>query len=214
MWEIGTPDRDTTEFRHGADYWHGDFGNATNFAVNWGQWQDYNLDYPTGVNFTVGQSRWSVDWDYTQPTRLDPTTGNLNSTTQNIFFNLPATPANGSQASIYFAIAGDYDGIIEVTVNGVALFFERDGVFHALLVPDDPMIRMESHGIFCDYRLKDFAGNLLHAGQNEIQLNSRKGGYFFQTASCMTTSGWNSRAMFRRHRRRIDRDSLAMASWF
>jgi hypothetical protein len=39
------------------------------------------------------------------------------------------------------------------------------------------MIRMESHGIFCDYRL-NFAGNLLHAGQNEIQLNMRKGGYF------------------------------------
>ena len=39
------------------------------------------------------------------------------------------------------------------------------------------MIRMESHGVFCDYRL-NFAGNLLHAGQNEIQLNMRKGGYF------------------------------------
>jgi hypothetical protein len=102
VWEMGVPDRDTTEFRHGADYWHGDLGDATNFPVNWAQWQDYNLDYPTGVNFTVGQSRWSADWDYAQPTSLDPTTGNLNGTTQNIFFNLPNAPANGSQASIYF----------------------------------------------------------------------------------------------------------------
>ena len=39
------------------------------------------------------------------------------------------------------------------------------------------MIRMESHGIFCDFRL-NFAGSLLHAGQNEIPLTMRKGGYF------------------------------------
>ena len=173
VWEMGVPDRDTTEFRHGADYWHGDLGNATNFAVNWAQWMDYNLDFPNGVNYTNGQSRWSVDWDYAQPTSLDPTTGNLNGTTQNIFFNLPSAPANSAQASIYFAIAGDYDGPVIVTVNGTAL----NGTGFFPYYSDDPMIRMESHGVFCDYRL-NFAGNLLHAGQNEIQLNMRKGGYF------------------------------------
>jgi rhamnogalacturonan endolyase len=173
VWEMGVPDRDTTEFRHGADYWHGDLGNATNFAVNWAQWMDYNLDFPNGVNYTNGQSRWSVDWDYAQPTSLDPTTGNLNGTTQNIFFNLPSTPANGAQASIYFAIAGDYDGPVIVAVNGTVL----NGTGFFPYYSDDPMIRMESHGVFCDYRL-NFAGNLLHAGQNEIQLTMRKPGYF------------------------------------
>jgi rhamnogalacturonan endolyase len=173
VWEMGVPDRDTTEFRHGADYWHGDLGDATNFPVNWAQWQDYNLDYPTGVNFTVGQSRWSADWDYAQPTSLDPTTGNLNGTTQNIFFNLAAAPANSAQASIYFAISGDYQGPVEVTVNGTLL----NGTGFFPYYSSDPMIRMESHGIFCDYRL-NFAGNLLKQGQNEIQLNMRKGGYF------------------------------------
>jgi len=174
VWEMGVPDRDTTEFRHGADYWHGDLGNATNFPVNWAQWQDYNLDFPNGVNYTNGQSRWSADWDYAQPTSLDPTTGNLNGTTQNIFFNLPSAPSGSSQASIYFAVVGDYSGPVEVTVNGTLLngtgFFPYYG-------DSDPMIRMESHGVFCDYRL-NFAGNLLHSGQNEIQLNMRKGGYF------------------------------------
>ena len=174
VWEMGVPDRDTTEFRHGADYWHGDLGDATNFPVNWAQWQDYNLDYPAGVNFTVGQSRWSADWDYAQPTSLDPTTGNLNGTIQNIFFNLPSAPAGGSQASIYFAVCGDYSGPVEVTVNGTLL---NGTGFFPYYDDSDPMIRMESHGIFCDYRL-NFAGNLLQAGQNEIQLNMRKGGYF------------------------------------
>jgi len=175
VWEIGVPDRDTTEFRHGADYWHGDLGNTTNFPVNWGQWQNYNLDFPAGVNYTVGQSRWSADWDYAQPTSLDPTTGNLNPTTQNIFFNLPSAPAADAQASIYFAIAGDYSGPVIVTVNGTNVTSPSTGF--SPYYSDDPMIRMESHGIFCDYRL-NFAGNLLHQGLNEIQLEMRKGGYF------------------------------------
>ena len=174
VWEMGIPDRDTTEFRHGSDYWHGDLGSVTNLPVNWAQWQDYNLDFPNGVNYTNGQSRWSVDWDYAQPTSLDPTTGNLNGTTENIFFNLPSTPAGSSQASLYFAIAGDFSGPVIVTVNGTVL---NGTGFFPYYSSDDPMIRMESHGIFCDYRL-NFAGNLLHAGQNEIQLNMRKGGYF------------------------------------
>ena len=173
VWEMGFPDRDTTEFRHGADYWHGDLGNSTNFAVNWAQWMDYNLDFPNGVNYTNGQGRWSVDWDYAQPTSLDPTTGNLNGTLQNIFFNLPSAPASSAQASIYFAIAGDYDGPVIVTVNGTVL----NGTGFFPYYSDDPMIRMESHGVFCDYRL-NFTGNLLHAGQNKIQLTMRKAGYF------------------------------------
>jgi len=174
VWEMGVPDRDTTEFRHGLDYWHGDLGDATNFPVNWAQWQDYNLDFPAGVNFTVGQSRWSVDWDYAQPTSLDPATGNLNPTTQNIFFNLPSAPAGNAAASIYFAVVGDYSGPVEITVNGTLL---NNTGFFPYYADSDPMIRMESHGVFCDYRL-NFAGNLLHAGPNEIQLNMRKGGYF------------------------------------
>lgn len=175
VWEMGVPDRDTTEFRHGSDYWHGDLGNATNLPVNWAQWQDYNIDYPTGVNFIVGQSRWSADWDYAQPTSLDPTTGNLNGTTQNIFFNLPNAPAINSQASIYFAISGDYQGPVEVIVNGVNVTSPDTGFFPPYSC--DPMIRMSSHGIFCDYRL-NFAGTNLVAGRNEIQLYMRKGGYF------------------------------------
>jgi hypothetical protein len=57
--EIGVFDRDTAEFRHGDDYWHGDLGNATNYAVNWMPWQNFNFDFPNGVNYVVGQSHWN-----------------------------------------------------------------------------------------------------------------------------------------------------------
>ncbi|MGD1083981.1 MAG: polysaccharide lyase family protein [Verrucomicrobiota bacterium] len=170
VWEIGVPDRDTREFRHGADYWHGDFGDATNFAANWAPWQDYTLDFPNGVNYTNGRSRWSADWPNAQPNSLSQASGNLNNTTQNIFFNLASAPASGANASLYFAFAADYQTPVQVTINGV----NAGTVTPAYST--DAMIRMESHGIFCDSRLS-FSSSDLKAGQNEIQLTTQKSGY-------------------------------------
>ena len=182
VFEIGVPDRDSTEFRHGSDYWHGDIGNATNFPVNWAPFMNYGLDFPNGVNYTNGLSRWSVDWDYAQPTLLDPATGNLNGTTQKIYFNLPATPGGSAQASIYLAFAADVSGPIIVSVNGANITTPATGFFPDYSdLNNDAMIRMNSHGIFCDQRI-NFAANLLHQGQNVITLNMRKGGYFANSA--------------------------------
>jgi hypothetical protein len=180
VFEIGVPDRNTTEFRHGNDYWHGDPGTAANPAVNWAPFQDYATDFPGGLVYTVGTSQWATDWDYAQPTVLNTTTGNLDPTTQKIFFDLPATPAPSAAASIYFAIAADYSGPVIVTVNGHNVTNPSTGfspAFSSSGAGDDAMIRMGSQGVFCDYRL-NFSGSTLHAGQNEIDLNMRKGGYF------------------------------------
>jgi hypothetical protein len=180
VFEIGVPDRDTTEFLHGNDYWHGDPGTAANPALNWAPFQDYAMDFPGGLVYTVGASQWAADWDYAQPTVFNATTGNLDPTTQKIFFDLPSTPAPGAAASIYFAIAADYSGPVIVTVNGNNVTNPTTGFFPAFsssTAADDAMIRMGSQGVFCDYRL-NFSGSVLHAGQNEIDLNMRKGGYF------------------------------------
>lgn len=180
VWELGVPDRDTTEFRHGGDYWHGDMGNATNLPSNWAQWQNFSLDFPNGLTYTVGQSHWATDWDYAQSTIEDPTTGNLNASTWTIDFNLPNAPTGGAQASIYFGIAADYSGPIVVTVNGVNITSPSTGFFPSFsdsTSANDAMIRMGSHGIFSDWRI-NFAGSNLRQGQNTITLNMRKGGYF------------------------------------
>jgi rhamnogalacturonan endolyase len=179
VWELGLPDRDTTEFRHGGDYWHGDIGNATNLPSNWAPWQNFSLDFPSGLTYTVGQSHWATDWDYAQGTILDPTTGNLNANTWTISFNLPNAPINGAQASIYFGIAASYQGAVIVQVNGNNIagnngffpFYSDSGS------ANDTMIRMGSHGIFGDWRI-NFPSSLLHQGQNTVTLNMRKGGYF------------------------------------
>ena len=180
VWELGVPDRDTTEFRHGTDYWHGDMGNATNLPSNWAQWQNFSLDFPNGLTYTVGQSHWAADWDYAQSTIEDPTTGNLNASTWTIVFNLPNAPTSGAQSSIYFGIAADYSGPVVATVNGVDITSPSTGFFPYFsdsTSANDAMIRMGSHGIFGDWRI-NFAGSILRQGQNTVTLNMRKGGYF------------------------------------
>jgi len=58
VWEIGVPDRSAREFRHGNNYWH------------WGLYYDYPKEFPNDVNFIVGISDWSRDWNYVQPPRI------------------------------------------------------------------------------------------------------------------------------------------------
>jgi rhamnogalacturonan endolyase len=180
VFEIGVPDRDAAEFRHGDDYWHGDFGTAAHPAGNWAPFQDYAADFPGGLVYTVGQSRWAHDWNYAQPTVRDPGTGELVGTTQKIIFHLGQAPAPDAQASLYFAFAADFQGPIVVTVNNLNVTKPANGFDPAYATNHhacDAMVRMSSQGVFCDYRL-NFPANTLHAGTNEIDLGMRRGGYF------------------------------------
>jgi autotransporter-associated beta strand protein len=175
VWEIGMLDRDSTEFRHGQDYWHGDNGTAANPAVNWNPYLNYGLDFPGGLTYTVGQSIWPRDWNYAQPDLLNPVTGDWQSTTQTIVFNLPSTPAAGAQASLYIALT-EFDGpAVTVEVNG-----NTSPGYYIPGYNNDAMVRMESHGIWCDHRV-NFSGSLLHSGSNNIQIispSSASPGYF------------------------------------
>jgi len=186
IWEIGVPDRNTQEFRHGDDYWHGDYGTASAPAESWAPYLNYRLEFPSGLNYTVGTSHWANDWDYAEPCTFDPATGNWNGTTWTVTFNLPQAPTSGAQASLYMGIAADNSGPVIVSVNGTNLgstsgvtatpsSISSTGFFS--YYDNDAMIRMSSHGIFCDERIT-FPGTLLHSGSNTVTLNMRKGGYF------------------------------------
>jgi autotransporter-associated beta strand protein len=176
--EIGTMDRDTTEFRHGQDYWHGDLGTAADPASNWNPYLNYPLDFPNGLTYSVGTSIWSRDWNYCMPVVLDRTTGDWNGATQNINFLVPKAPPSGAQATLYFSIAADDNGTLVVNVNGTNISNPSTG-YYLSNSTNDAMIRMESHGIWSDLRV-NFAASLLKTGTNinVIQVNQRKGGYF------------------------------------
>ena len=83
----------------------------------WSKWLEYPFDFPNGLNYVVGQSRWSTDWNFIQPVVTD-SPGNYNPSTSTITFNLATAPTNGAQASLYLGLCSDYYAAIIVTVNG------------------------------------------------------------------------------------------------
>ncbi len=54
IWQIGTPDRSTREFRNGDDVRH------------WANYMRYPGDFPDDVTFTIGQSSEKTDWNFAQ----------------------------------------------------------------------------------------------------------------------------------------------------
>lgn len=190
VFEIGYPDRTARKFRHGDDWWVGDLGpSASAPSPIWSKYLEYPIDFPNGLNYVVGQSRWTTDWNYLQPVVTD-SQGNFNPSTSTITFVLPAAPTNNSQASLYLATASDYQGPLIVTVNNnnlgsipVTATPNAENVngynpaYNSSGAGSDASIREGIHGCFGDERLT-FAGSYLQKGTNTITINMRKGGYF------------------------------------
>ena len=177
VFEIGFPNRTGDKFKHGDDWWVGDIGpSPTNPSPIWTKWLEYPFDYPSGPNYTVGQSRWTTDWNFIQPPLVD-SSGNYNGSTSTITFNLASAPSG--TASFYIALSSDFQGPLQIGVNGsnvagsTGYFPNYSGSGNG----SDVTIREANHGIFSDIRT-NFPASLLHSGLNTITLNMRKGGSF------------------------------------
>jgi autotransporter-associated beta strand protein len=193
VFELGYPDRTTAKFRHGDDYWVSDIGaSASAPSPVWAKHLEYPFDFPSGPNFVVGTSRWSTDWNFVQPIVVSSAgaDGDSNST---ITFNLASTPASGSKASLYLALASDYEGAIIVTVNNTVLVSGSSITATPNSLPStgyipaysgsadesDATIRQGLHGCYSDERIT-FPGSMLKAGTNTINLSIRQvGGSYF-----------------------------------
>ncbi|HEX8628409.1 MAG TPA: polysaccharide lyase family protein, partial [Catenuloplanes sp.] len=88
LWQIGTPDRTSAEFRRGRDF------------RQWGLESRHLTDFPNGVTYTVGTST-NADWNYVQYQRLNGTP----LAPWRIRFNLAAAPASGAAATLTIALA-------------------------------------------------------------------------------------------------------------
>jgi autotransporter-associated beta strand protein len=177
VFEIGYPDRTAAKFRHGEDWWVGDIGpSPTDPMPVWTKFLEYPFDFPSGVNYVVGQSHWTTDWNFVQPVVVDAA-GNYNDSTSTITFNLPSAPSGN--ASLYLALASDFQGplIVQVNGNNIAGSTGYFPAYSGSSDESDATIREGIHGTFSDNRI-NFTANLLHAGQNTITFNMRKGGYF------------------------------------
>ena len=150
VWEIGIPNRSAEEFRHGDHYWE------------WGLYNLYPQEFPNDVNFVIGNSDWSRDWNYAQPPRVD-NKGIWHGTTWRITFDLAnVTPG---KATLRLALCGTRDTQIDAAVNGHPIgttgLLPSSGVMHR-----DGIRGTE---IECDL---PFDTSLLVAGKNVMELTT------------------------------------------
>jgi fibronectin type 3 domain-containing protein len=189
VFEIGYPDRTGHKFRHGDDWWVGGIGpSSTQPSPIWTQFLDYPFDFPNGMTYTVGVSKWPTDWDFIQPIMVTSNEGNA-STSSTIVFNLPSGVPKSAVTSLYLGLTSDYYGAVEVSVNGTNLG-NTSGVtatpsslpgsgFLPSYTASDSSIREACNGAFSDERIT-FPSSLLVTGSNNISLALRQvGGSYF-----------------------------------
>ena len=154
VWEIGVPDRNAMEFKHGKDW----FTSNTYPDENWGKFMDYPKEFPNDVNYTVGKSIDSIDWNFVQPA-----TNTINPEWK-VNFNLSSAPTTNSQASVYVAYAAIWNGNLTVDVNGHAVNPLPE---KSITYPSNAMIRKGIHGAWGDLRY-NFPAEYLQKGINKI----------------------------------------------
>ena len=185
VFEIGQPDRTSGKFQHGDDWFTGDIGpSPTAPSPIWTKFLDYPFDYPNGLNYVVGQSRWGADWNFTLPEVINQS-GKFNGTTETITFNLASTPGGGVNASLYVGFAGAFSANTLVSVNNSNLGSGSgnaagvtaapvtaltSGGFSPAMDQSDVSVREGNHGAFSDERIT-FPASLLKKGQNTITIN-------------------------------------------
>ena len=178
VFELGIPNRKADEFRHGEDYWNPGTPPKLGYPTPvWGGQMEFPLDFPDGMNYTVGKSQWTKDWNYVLPAAADAA-GNYQPCTGTIIFDLAKAPADGAMAALYLALAGNDGDKVIVSVNGTNLG-EAAGVTgtpNAMLpvgfapaYSDTSSIHLSDHGPFCDQRI-NFPAQLLRAGRNTIAI--------------------------------------------
>ena len=178
VFELGYPNRTADKFRHGEDYWAPGVAPELGYPTpEWGGQVEFPLDFPDGMTYAVGKSRWATDWNYVLPSAPDKA-GVYQPCTGKVTFDLAENPADGAAASIYLGCAGDDGGRVMVGVNDANLG-EVAGVeaapnpIHAggfnPAYSDDSSIHFSDHGPFSDERI-NFPGKLLHAGRNTITI--------------------------------------------
>ena len=178
VFELGIPDRKSGEFRHGEDYWAPGTPPRLGYPTPvWGGQMEFPLDFPEGLHYAVGKSQWTKDWNYVLPAMAGPV-GEYLPCTGTITFDLANAPADGTQASIYLACAGNDGDKVVVSVNDTNLG-SADGVTakpnaitpagFAPAYSDTSSIHFSDHGPFCDERIT-FPAKLLRAGKNTLSI--------------------------------------------
>jgi len=149
VWEIGIPNRTADEFF------------SIDHHRNWGLWFEYHRQFPEGVNYYIGSSDYTKDWNFVQPAMMVGEWGNRTAEPWRIYFDLPEQPSN-DLGILTIAIAGTGGVRLDVLINGQlvkSLSYSADGSVHR-------------SGISGIYHLEqiEFDATLLNQGENIVEL--------------------------------------------
>ncbi|KAI0778161.1 galactose mutarotase-like protein [Trametes elegans] len=72
LWRIGVPDKSSGEFKNGLERDTTHPRQPSKYRIYWGAW-DFPNEFPGGVNFTIGESVESRDWNYVHWSQYGPT---------------------------------------------------------------------------------------------------------------------------------------------
>lgn len=150
LWQIGVPDRGAAEFRNGDRYWQ------------WGNHLKYKQDFPQGVDYRVGVSRWERDWHLCQPLDLDPTGRVLGPSMWTVRFDLDRVPDRGALLRIGFC--GSRAGArLDFILNGQPLGDTGP-------LPENGVMHRDSHRGHAFQRTFEVPAEGLVKGANILQL--------------------------------------------
>jgi rhamnogalacturonan endolyase len=149
VWQIGEFDRSAMEFKRGAD----------NEFRAYGMWEKYAADFPSDVDFVIGQSDEATDWNYAHWERVPAG----HSPTWNIMFERGGIPAN-TPMTLTVAVAGNQDANLRVRVNGTIVANNWDVPYSSSILSRSGM-----EGAFSSIEIS-FNSNLLINGTNTISL--------------------------------------------
>jgi rhamnogalacturonan endolyase len=159
-WEIGYPNRTADKFRHGDDYATPDL------------WKNFANEFSNPLEYTVGVSDWSKDWNYAQCGYLKD--GKWTEWPWRIHFNLTNAPASG-EATLTLACAGadpDY-GRTPPTDVAIRIYVNDEDNELTRVVPaiqgGNAVVRQGIHAKY-DVERVSIPMSRLHNGTNMITL--------------------------------------------
>jgi rhamnogalacturonan endolyase len=150
-WEIGFPNRDSIEFRHGDDFF-------TPYL-----YKTFARDLPNPLVFEVGKSDPRKDWNYAQSMYITPD-GRATPWKWTIRFNLPAMPKSGD-AALILALAGSNQANLRISLNGKKL-----DEFEPKLDGGNGLLRQSSYLKYSNYSIP-VPLSKLHVGENTVDLD-------------------------------------------
>ncbi len=138
---------------NGDRYWH------------WGNHLKLKSDFPNRVNYDVGKSDWTKDWNICQPLDLAASGEVLGSSTWTVRFPLDQVPGGGTLLRLDFC--GSREGA------GLALILNDHEIGNTGQLPENGAMHRDSHRGMWFQRTFQIPAARLRIGENVLQFRLR-----------------------------------------